>query len=124
MKSIEWAEKTWNPITGCSPVSEGCQHCYAKRMATRLKGRFGYPADEPFSVVLHSNDRLTEPLRWRKPRRAYTVIARYACSQTICKLRAVAGAGGSTKQGGRGARVSQGQPQMAGDHPGSSGGDG
>ena len=45
---IEWCQETWNPITGCTPVSEGCQHCYAKRMANRLRGRFGYPKDEPF----------------------------------------------------------------------------
>lgn len=45
---IEWCEETWNPITGCSPVSEGCEHCYARRMANRLKGRYGYPEDDPF----------------------------------------------------------------------------
>jgi protein gp37 len=45
---IEWATDSWNPITGCTPISEGCRNCYAKRMATRLRGRCGYPADEPF----------------------------------------------------------------------------
>ena len=68
--TIEWAEKSWNPVTGCTPVSEGCANCYAKRMANRLRGRFGYPADDPFRVTLHP-DRLTEPLRWRKPRRVF-----------------------------------------------------
>jgi len=63
---IEWTEMVWNPVTGCTPVSRGCEHCYAKRMATRLAGRYGYPADEPFAVTLHP-DRLTEPLRRRKP---------------------------------------------------------
>ncbi len=67
---IEWATHTWNPITGCSPVSEGCQNCYAKRMAKRLAGRAGYPADEPFRVTLHP-DRLDEPLHWRKPRNVF-----------------------------------------------------
>jgi protein gp37 len=67
---IEWAEETWNPITGCTKISEGCQHCYAERMAKRLRGRFGYPADEPFRVTLHP-DRLEQPLRWRKPRRVF-----------------------------------------------------
>ena len=75
---IEWAEAVWNPVTGCTPVSEGCRNCYARRMARRLAGRCGYPAvlrppagaDEPFRVMLHE-DRLVEPLRWRKPRRVF-----------------------------------------------------
>lgn len=62
--------ETWNPITGCTKVSEGCKHCYAERMSKRLAGRFGYPADEPFRVTLHT-DRLEEPLRWRKPRTVF-----------------------------------------------------
>ena len=38
LSSIEWTDFTWNPVTGCTPISAGCQNCYAKRMATRLKG--------------------------------------------------------------------------------------
>ena len=64
---IEWATDTWNPISGCSPCSDGCKNCYARRMANRLKGRFGYPADEPFRVTFHEH-RLNEPLKWKKPR--------------------------------------------------------
>lgn len=67
---IEWTDVTWNPITGCSPVSPGCKNCYAERMAKRLVGRFGYPADDPFRVTLHE-DKLDEPLRWRKPRKVF-----------------------------------------------------
>lgn len=67
---IEWAEKSWNPMSGCSAVSAGCANCYAKRMAQRLKGRYGYPADEPFRVTLHP-DKLEEPRHWRKPRRVF-----------------------------------------------------
>ena len=67
---IEWATEVWNPVTGCSPISEGCQNCYAKRMAQRLKGRFGYPKDEPFKVTFHP-DRLEQPLKWKKPRRIF-----------------------------------------------------
>lgn len=48
---IEWAEETWNPVTGCTPVSEGCQNCYAEHFAKRLAGRFGYPKDDPFRVI-------------------------------------------------------------------------
>lgn len=67
---IEWTEYSWNPVTGCTPVSEGCQNCYAKRMAKRLRGRCGYPADDPFRVTLHP-ERLEEPLKWKKPRRVF-----------------------------------------------------
>ena len=67
---IEWTEATWNPVTGCTPVSAGCEHCYAKRIANRHRGRFGYPADEPFRVTLHG-DRLNEPRKWRKPRMVF-----------------------------------------------------
>jgi protein gp37 len=67
---IEWADATWNPVTGCTKISDGCWNCYAERMAKRSAGRYGYPADEPFRVTMHPN-RLEEPLRWRKPRRVF-----------------------------------------------------
>lgn len=66
LTKIDWTEAVWNPVTGCTPVSEGCAHCYARRMAQRLRGRAGYPADEPFRVTLHP-DRLDQPLKRRKP---------------------------------------------------------
>jgi protein gp37 len=68
--SIEWADYSWNPITGCSQTSAGCKNCYAKRMAKRLVGRYGYPADEPFRVTLHP-ERMTLPYKWQKPRRIF-----------------------------------------------------
>lgn len=64
---IEWAEYTWNPVSGCSKISAGCQNCYAERMSKRLAGRCGYPTDNPFCVTLHP-DRLLEPLNWKKSR--------------------------------------------------------
>ncbi len=67
---IEWTDATWNPVTGCTPVSTGCANCYAKRMAKRLAGRHGYPKTNPFTVTVHL-DRLEEPLRWRKPRMVF-----------------------------------------------------
>lgn len=67
---IEWAQKVWNPVTGCSKISPGCQNCYAERMSKRLAGRFGYPKDDPFKVTLRP-DRLDEPLKWRKPSRIF-----------------------------------------------------
>jgi len=76
MTKIEWTHRpgttgeTWNPVTGCDPISEGCTHCWAKRMSKRLAGRFGYSEDEPFRVTLHP-DRLDEPLHWKKPRTVF-----------------------------------------------------
>jgi protein gp37 len=67
---IEWCDETWNPITGCSPISAGCANCYARRMANRLRGRFGYPADDPFRVTFHP-DRLGKPAEWKKPKRIF-----------------------------------------------------
>ena len=68
---IEWADSVWNPVTGCTPISEGCANCYAKRMAQRLKGRFGYPADDPFRVTIH-RDKLDESKKWGKtPKRIF-----------------------------------------------------
>jgi len=60
----------WNPVTGCSKVSQGCRNCYAERMAKRLRGRFGYPGDDPFRVTVHL-DRTIKPLLWKKPRRIF-----------------------------------------------------
>lgn len=64
---IEWTQATWNPVTGCTRVSPGCAHCYAATMARRLKGRFGYPSDDPFALTLHPG-RVEQPLHWKKPR--------------------------------------------------------
>ncbi len=67
---IEWTDETWNPITGCSPVSPGCDSCYAKRMSIRLAGRYGYPAKGPFRPTFHP-ERLDHPHRWKKSRRIF-----------------------------------------------------
>jgi len=68
---IEWTEHTWNWMHGCTPISEGCRNCYAKRLAEgRLRGRVGYPREDPFRVVIHP-ERITEPLRWRKPKMVF-----------------------------------------------------
>jgi len=71
---IEWVRspdgskrETWNPITGCTAVSKGCVNCCARRISRRFAGRYGYPKDEPFRVVLHHN-RLEYPLKWKKPK--------------------------------------------------------
>lgn len=64
---IEWAEEVWNPITGCTKVSPGCQNCYAEAMAKRWEGMYGYPAGDPFKVVIR-HDRLDQPKKWVQSR--------------------------------------------------------
>jgi protein gp37 len=65
--AIEWTEATWNPVTGCSEVSPGCAHCYAKTFAQRWRGIPGHPYEQGFDLRLWP-ERLDIPLRWRKPR--------------------------------------------------------
>ena len=65
--AIEWTEATWNPVTGCSQVSPGCAHCYAKTFAERWIGVPGHPYEQGFDLRLWP-DRLEIPLKWRKPR--------------------------------------------------------
>ena len=66
---ISWTDATWNPVTGCTPVSPGCANCYAARYAKRQLGDF--KAGRKFSKVLIHPDRLQIPLHWRKPRRIF-----------------------------------------------------
>lgn len=63
--AIEWTEMTWNPVTGCTKLSQGCKHCYAETLAKRFWG------DRPFTDVQLHEDRLDQPLRWRKPRTVF-----------------------------------------------------
>jgi protein gp37 len=64
---IEWTNRTWNPVTGCSEISAGCTNCYARRMARRLAGRAGYPAYPNHFAVTEHPDRLRMPYGWKKP---------------------------------------------------------
>lgn len=61
---IEWTQITWNPITGCSKISEGCQHCYAERMSKRLKSMNNKRYINGFDVSIH-RDLFEEPLKWK-----------------------------------------------------------
>jgi protein gp37 len=70
MSSIEWTDATWNPVSGCSKLSLGCEHCYAQRMAHRLQA-MGLPAyANGFAVTLHP-EALAAPLCWKKPRMVF-----------------------------------------------------
>lgn len=62
---IEWTDKTWNPITGCTKASCGCTHCYAEIMARRLRAMGLEKYHNGFEVTLHEDD-LNEPRRWKK----------------------------------------------------------
>lgn len=61
---IEWTDKTWNPITGCTKKSTGCLHCYAEVMARRLKAMGQEKYTNGFTVTLHEKC-LNEPLNWK-----------------------------------------------------------
>jgi protein gp37 len=68
--TIEWTEATWNPVTGCTKVSPGCKHCYAERMAYRLRAMGQANYSNGFQLTLQEQS-LTSPLRWRKPMRIF-----------------------------------------------------
>ena len=67
---IEWTDATWNPVTGCTKVSQGCKHCYAERFAERFRGVNGHPFEQGFDFRLWP-DRLNLPLAWSAPRRIF-----------------------------------------------------
>jgi len=85
---IEWTDRVWNPVTGCTPVSPGCQNCWAKSMAISIQRQeraraekaakegktikpTGYPTEgDPFVVTYHE-DRVVEPLRYKKPSKTF-----------------------------------------------------
>jgi protein gp37 len=65
--SIEWTDATWNPVTGCTKISAGCDNCYAARFSERFRGTPGHPFENGFDLTLRP-ERLEQPLRWRRPR--------------------------------------------------------
>ncbi len=67
---IEWTESTWNPLTGCDKISPGCKHCYAERMAKRLRAMGQPNYANGFEVTLHPHA-LTLPLTWKRPQTVF-----------------------------------------------------
>ena len=65
--AIEWTDATWNPVTGCTKISRGCDHCYAERFAERFRGVPGHPFETGFDLTLRP-ERLGQPAKWRQPR--------------------------------------------------------
>jgi protein gp37 len=65
--AIEWTDATWNPVTGCTKITAGCDNCYAERFAERWRGIPGHPFEHGFDLMLKP-DRLNQPLAWKRPR--------------------------------------------------------
>ena len=64
---IEWTEKVWNPTTGCTKISLGCNNCYAEKMSIRLKAMGMKKYKEGFSVLIHEEE-LIRPSGWKSPK--------------------------------------------------------
>ena len=67
VSAIEWTDSTWNPVTGCTKVSAGCDRCYAERFAERFRGVKGHPFEHGFDLVLRP-ERLHQPKQWQRSR--------------------------------------------------------
>lgn len=65
--AIEWTDATWNPVTGCSKITAGCDNCYAERFSERFRSVLGHPFENGFDLTLRPK-RLRQPLEWRRPR--------------------------------------------------------
>ena len=70
MTKIEWTDESWNPVTGCTKCSPGCENCYAERMAPRLQKMSPQKYRNGFGVTLHLEE-LKKPLSWKKPRKIF-----------------------------------------------------
>jgi len=65
--AIEWTDATWNPVTGCTKISAGCDNCYAARFSERFRDVPGHPFETGFDLTLRPA-RLLQPLGWKRPR--------------------------------------------------------
>lgn len=65
--SIEWTDATWNPVTGCTKITAGCDNCYAARFSERFRGVAGHPFENGFDLTLRP-ERIEQPLKWRRSR--------------------------------------------------------
>ena len=67
LSKIEWTDATWNPVTGCTKITRGCDNCYAERFAERFRGTPGHPYEPGFDLTLRP-ERISQPLSWKRPR--------------------------------------------------------
>lgn len=65
--AIEWTDATWNPVTGCTKISSGCDNCYAARFSERFRDVPGHPFETGFDLTLRP-ERLSQPFGWRRSR--------------------------------------------------------
>jgi protein gp37 len=65
--TIEWTDATWNPVTGCTKITRGCDNCYAERFSERWRGIAGHPFANGFDLTLRP-ERLEQPLKWKRAR--------------------------------------------------------
>ena len=68
--AIQWCDSTWNPIRGCTKISQGCKNCYAETFAERFRGVPGHPFEQGFDLRLVPH-KLGEPVKWKEPRRVF-----------------------------------------------------
>ncbi len=68
--AIEWTDTTWNPVTGCTKISAGCDNCYAARFSERFRGVSGHPFETGFDLTLRA-ERLLQPFGWKRPRMVF-----------------------------------------------------
>jgi protein gp37 len=67
LTAIEWTDATWNPVTGCTKISAGCDNCYAERFSERFRGVANHPFETGFDLTLRVA-RIAQPLAWKRPR--------------------------------------------------------
>lgn len=79
---IEWTEATWNPVTGCTKVSPGCDHCYAERIAEHFRGVPGHPYEQGFTIRLWP-ERLRQPGQWKRSRMIFVNSMSDWCHEAI-----------------------------------------
>ena len=70
--AIEWTDATWNPVTGCTKISAGCDNCYAARFSERFRGVPGHPFETGFDLTLRP-ERLLQPFAWKRSRMIFVI---------------------------------------------------
>ena len=65
---IRWSEMTWNPVTGCTKVSPGCDNCYAERLAEQRRGTRAFPVGFDLQLRPH---KVRDPIKWKEPQRVF-----------------------------------------------------
>src|SRR6202162_1938114 len=83
--AIEWTDATWNPVTGCTKITVGCDNCYASRFSERFRNVPGHPFENGFDLTLRP-ERITQPLHWRQAKRIFVNSMRDIFYQDVPRL--------------------------------------